>query len=979
MQTSVFFCKKEGVLCRDTRLEMKKNQKTAEAVNDTATIPEDKLEYAINLQQQWRFEDAKAQYLALLKEQPENADALHNLGVLFSVQLLEPAEALQYFEAALNLDPTRLQFWFSYLDSLIKAGALDVAEHVLILASNYGLNDLQIASFERDIRLARTTIADLVDAALVDAEPLPAPQPVNAPPVTGAEPSIMDLQKLLSVFNQQKYKPAIQAIQAMLQRFPQAVVVWSMLAEAEKRGGFPEKALEARQQAARLQPANPATQMALADALLDLDRLDEAFSVLQIILRMQPNYAPALGKIALIYQRRGEAKKALHNYAWALRHGGLSPVLVEKFGSLLRSQGDQDGALVCFKLAVEASPNVPELLDAYGVTLRNQERLAAAENAFRSALKIHPGYTPALRNLCHLLEFNGRFVEAEAGFLRCSEIDKGDPDILFEVGRNLAQQKRETEAVGWLRRAIKIKSDFAPAHIMLSAVLNSTEEPSVAMEEVKASIKILPNIPQLHTNLGVIHLALSRIDDAIACFRKALEVNPDFDYARSCLLFALSHSTKISPEELYREHRLYGKLIEEGVKGKQYTSYSNTRMPGRALKVGFVSADFRNHAVAQFVIPFFERLKKESGIVSYAYSNHGAVDKSMEAIKNNIDFWRTVVKWSDDKLAEKIREDQIDILVDMSGHTAGDRLKVFARRPAPVQVTWLGYPGTTGLKGVDYKLINAMCLKPEGSVDLRQQFTEKLALFPPSFIFKKSEEHVDTGNAPCLVNGYLTFGSFNRLNKINHEVVRGWCNVLKALPNSRLVMGAMPVNGVPEEVRQWFEDEGVSVERISFFPRSGMTEYLRLHEYVDLCLDTFPYTGGTTTFHALWMGVPTLTLAGDTLSGRQSSIILHSVGLESGCVASDLSGIVQLAKAWDAQPDILNKVRRSLQEAYFSQENIAKPEVMVKSTVLAMRKMWARWCAGKNPDNFQISYEDINSDFLGEFLKKYLNDFKIGT
>lgn len=941
------------------RCEMKNNDQNIVLNNKIASIPEDKLEYAISLQQQWRFEEAKSQYLALLKECPDDADALHNLGVLFSVQLLEPAEALPYFEAALNLDPTRLQFWFSYLDALIKAGALDVAEHVLILASNYGLNDLQIASFTRDIRLERTTIADLVDAVLTDVPPLPEPQPLQAQPMRGAEPSMQDLQQLLSVFNQKKYEPTLDAITTMLQRFPQAVVVWTMLAETEKRQGFLEKALEARRQVATLQPSSVASHLALVDALLDLNRWDEAEAVLEVILRIHPSNAQALGKMGLIYQKQGKADKALLSYAWALRSEGLSPLLLEKFGSLLRSEGNQDGALVCFKWAVEASPNVPELLDAYGITLRNQDRLAAAENAFRSALKIHPGYTPALRNLCHLLEFHGRFAEAEAGLLRCTEIDNGSPETLFEVGRNLVHQKRENEAVDWLRRAIKIKPDFVPAHIMLSAALNSTEEPSVAMEEVKASIAVLPNVPQLHTNLGVINLALSRIDDAIACFRQALAVDPDFDFARSCLLFALSHSTKITPEELYREHRLYGRLIEEGVKGRQFSSYNNTRIPERALKVGFVSADFRNHAVAQFVIPFFQSLAEHSEIISYAYVNHGARDGATLQIEKNINVWRSVVKWSDDRLVEKIREDGIDILVDVSGHTAGNRLSVFARHPAPVQVTWLGYPGTTGLKGMDYKLVNALYLKPEGKVDLQSQFTEKLALLPSSFSFKESDEKVDTGDAPFLKNGYLTFGSFNRLNKISHEVVVSWCQLLKALPDSRLIMGAMPANGVPSDVAEWFKNEGIASERVMFFPRTSLSDYLKLHAQVDLCLDTFPYTGGTTTLHALWMGVPTLTIAGDTYPGRQSSAILHSVGIESMCVARSVPELVDLARVWATQPQTLNKVRRELQSVYFSQDQMAEPAAVVQSTILAMRQMWIRWCMGKRPKSFQVKYEDI--------------------
>lgn len=591
---------------------MKINNKAVNVAQTLESLPEDGMECAIYLQQQWRFEDARKKYEELLRGNPEDASALHNIGVLFSVQLLEPSTALPYFEAALNINPTRLQFWFSYIDALIKADALEVAEHVLSLASGYGLNDLQIASFERDIRLARTTVNDLVAVALKKAAPLPEPQPVQAVASVGDEPSIADLQQLLSLFNQKKYERAIKNASTLLVRFPTSASVWRLLAESEKRAGHWQKALEAYRQAASLLPADASAQMLWADALLGAGQQHEAAAVLQRILRMQPDYAAAHAKMGQVFQAQGALEEAVQSYARALQQEPNNPIFLEKFGATLRLQGDQDGALVCFKAAVDASPNSAELLDAYGVTLRNQERLGAAENAFRQALKIHPGYTQALRNLCHLLEVHGRFAEAEAGLLRCAEIDNESPESLYEIGRNLVQQKKEDEALEWLRRAIKAQPDYAAAHITLSAALNATEDPLAAMEEIKASIKVLPNIPHLHTNLGIVNLSLSRADDAIACFRKALEIAPNFSHARSSMLFALSHSTKITPEELYREHRAYGKLIEEEVKGKEYTTYTNSRVMDRPLKIGFVSADFRNHAVAKFVIPFFEELHKLS-------------------------------------------------------------------------------------------------------------------------------------------------------------------------------------------------------------------------------------------------------------------------------------------------------------------------------------------------------------------------------
>lgn len=936
-------------------------------------ISEDILQHAIDLQQRWNFEDAKKQYEAIIQENSENADALHNLGVLFSVQLLSPEQALPYFEAALSIHPDRLQFWFSYLDALIKINALDMAEQVLLLARNYGLNDFQISSFERDIRLARTAVEDVISNVLQDATPLPEAtsestvdkNSTNKSANKSPEPSVAELQKLLSFFNQKKYDQAGKIAKTLLKKFPKNAYVWTLLAESEKFCGHQDSSLEARHQAACLRPDDVAMQMAWADALIDAGKEHEAEDILQSILQMQPGYAPAHIRMADFYKKRADFNKALHSYAWALKDDVSNPLVLQKFGAQLRAQGDQDGALICFKAAVQASPNVPELLDAYGVTLRNEHRLAAAEDAFRKALQVHPGYVPALKNLCHLLEFHGRFAEAEAGLLRCAEVEDGSAETLYEVGRNLTQQKRDEEAVVWLRRAVEAKPNFVEAHVLLSKALNSSEEPSVVIEEIKKSIALLPHIPELPTNLGVVYLALSRADDAIACFRQALAINPNFAHARSSLLFALSHSSRVTPEELYREHRAYGKLIEDAVAGRVYTTHTNSRIPDRPLKVGFVSADFRNHAVAQFVIPFFDALAQHSDIISYAYSNTGARDGSTLAIEKNIHVWRAIANWTNDEFVDKVREDEIDILVDVSGHTAGNRLGAFARHPAPIQVTWLGYPGTTGLKAMDYKFLNAFYLKPDGAENFHAQFTEKLVLYPPSFTFKKNQEKIDVGPAPCLKNGYLTFGSFNRLNKISHEVVSVWCQIMRAIPDARLIMGAMPSNGAPEEVVQWFEAEGVSLDRVFFYPRTGLSEYLKLHEQVDLCLDTFPYTGGTTTLHALWLGVPTLTIAGDTVSGRQSSANLHSVGLGEVCVARDLSGLLELAQAWSKKPELLNKVRRNLQAAYAAQDEISSPEVMVKSIVYAMRRMWMLWCSGQKPKTLLIDFEDIGEKSVG--------------
>lgn len=929
---------------------------------------EDRLSKAIELQQQWHFDKAREQYEEILRHEPENADACHNLGVLFAVHLLCPQEALSYFEAALSVDPTRLQFWYSYLDALIKADMPDMAEHVLVLAASYGLKDLQVESLRRDIRLARANVEELVSATLADAPPLPAPvQPLQTAQKPNQEPPAQELQRLLNLFNQKKYKQVAQIAYELLERFPTAAAVWRLLAESEQKLGHVEQSLKAKSKAAALRPADADVQMTLAETLLTLQHEEQAREVLQRILAMDPEHAQANGKMGWLFKKEGQLEAAARSYAYALRKAPQDPVLLEKFGSVKRTLGYADAALTCFKAAVQASPDSADLLDAYGQTLCNHDRLAAAEDAFRRALQVHPGHTSALRNLCHLLERHGRFQEAEAGLLRCAEIDSEDPESLYEIGRNLVHQKREKEALNWLRRAIQTKPDFVAAHVMLSAALDASEEPSEALEEIRNSLRLLPNIPHLHANLGIINLQLSRTDEAIRCFRAALALDPNFVHARSSMLFALSHSTEADVKTLMYEHRLFGRLMEEYVKGRVYKTHANDKNVKRALRVGFVSADFRNHAVAKFMIPFFQELAKNKEIISYAYANHGAVDDSMREIQRNVSVWHTVAKWSDDNLANQIRQDQIDILIDMSGHTAGHRLEVFSLHPAPVQISWIGYPSTTGLKAMDYRIVEHFFLD---SVELNQQFTENIVQIPTASTFNGLEASVKIGDAPVLENGYVTFGSFNRLNKINQQVVSLWCRVLRALPDSRLLMGAMPANGAPQELIEWFEQEGINVaERISFHPRSGFIEYLTLHQQVDICLDTFPYSGGTTTNHALWMGVPTLTLVGDTYQSRQSAVLLHRVGLHHTCVVTSEDDFFERAIAWAKNPEVLNRVRGEAKNQLVIAQG-TQLQTTIQGFVCALRHMWQRWCAGKSPKKFRIEYEDIGLKTPDNYLAK---------
>ncbi|SFC75514.1 Glycosyl transferase family 41, partial [Polaromonas sp. OV174] len=323
-------------------------------------------------------------------------------------------------------------------------------------------------------------------------------------------------------------------------------------------------------------------------------------------------------------------------------------------------------------------------------------------------------------------------------------------------------------------------------------------------------------------------------------------------------MFSISQNEAVDAAALFAEHCRFGAQFEAPLRA-QWPQHGNSREPARCLQVGFVSGDLYNHAVASFIEPVLVHLAAYASLSLHAYANHPTDDSVTQRLRGHVKHWHPVVGLSDAALAEKIRADGIDILIDLSGHTSKHRLLSFVRKPAPVQVSWIGYPGTTGLSSMDYYLSDRFILPP-GQFD--HQFTEKLVYLPANAPFLPAAYAPLVNDLPALSHGYLTFGSFNRPSKISRAVIALWSQLLRALPDSRMVLGAMREDDQYDTLTAWFAEERIARERLDFHPRSGMRNYLALHHQVDVCLDTFPYNGGTTTYHALWMGVPTLTLAG---------------------------------------------------------------------------------------------------------------------
>ncbi|WP_449555292.1 O-linked N-acetylglucosamine transferase family protein [Lelliottia amnigena] len=455
------------------------------------------------------------------------------------------------------------------------------------------------------------------------------------------------------------------------------------------------------------------------------------------------------------------------------------------------------------------------------------------------------------------------------------------------------------------------------------------------------------------SSLGLMGIVLSdnhKMAEARYFMEKAVEMsNYHFGYF-SNLLFVMSHDASVKAEELLEKHLEYGRRVDEWAKENQLNlTLRNTKDPHRKLRVGFVSGDLRKHPVANFLLPYWEALDREKfDLIAYntVFLDDDDVYQYLRQTSNR---WHQVDALSDVELAKTIIEDEIDILFDLSGHTAHNRLPVFALHPAPVQITWIGYPGTTGSKQMDYILLSASLAKSQG---LEDQLSENAMFVATRKCFEPHPHCPEINELPALSKGYITFASFNRSKKINDDVLRVWADILRGYPDSRLLIGNMTDGYMIEAMANRFKNLGIDGGRLIFRGLVELEEYLAFHHEVDILLDAFPYTGGTTTHHGAWMGVPTLTLSGPTIPCQQGVDIMRTYGLEQ-FIAVDEQDYIEKAIYWRQHIPELAAIRQGMR-ARIPIEN--EPGFNIAANFeKALREAWGIYCRGEKPRAFIIA------------------------
>ncbi len=646
----------------------------------------------------------------------------------------------------------------------------------------------------------------------------------------------------------------------------------------------------------------------------------------------------SLFRLGQMHEAQGDFVKAEGHYRSAIRIRPLFPLAHCGLAEVLTRQGRFTEAEVCDRQAIKLQPDLVQAHNNLALVLIQQGRIVEAEASCRRVLELRPELAVAHNNLATVLNRQGRVVEAEASCRKALELQ---PD-LAEAHNNLAimlnLEGRFKDSEASCRRAIELKPELAEGHSNLANVLMKQDRPGEAEASCLRALDLKPGFADAYLNLGTALMDQGRLAEAAEGYRRALQIRPDLQTAYQDLLFCLSQSEEVAPEALFDEHVRFADRFEAPLR-RAWPRHQNSREPERQLRIGFVSGDFREHALAYFTEPAFSHLASNSGLSLHAYSNYPVEDPVTLRMRRHFSHWNQAFRLSDEMLANKVQADGIDILVDLTGHTAHSRLLTFMRKPAPIQCGWIGYLGTSGLQSIDYYLADKHFLPP-GEFD--RYFTEKIAYLPAVAPFQPSFNAPDVGPLPSLTSGNLTLGSFSRLSKLNPSVIALWSQLLRALPESRMLIGGMPRDGRHEVVGGWFEDEGIAPDRLSFHPRCDSGKYLALHNQVDLCLDPFPFTGATTTSHALWMGVPTLTLLGQTVAGRLGAALLHHVGLED-FVAHDFGEFVEKGVYWSGNLERLARLRAGMRER-FLQSPIGRPDLFAQGLAHGFRQMWRTWC-----------------------------------
>jgi protein O-GlcNAc transferase len=657
-----------------------------------------------------------------------------------------------------------------------------------------------------------------------------------------------------------------------------------------------------------------------------------------IALAPQPIYLNNLGQLL---QQTGRAADAEQCFRQSLKLQPHSADVWFFLASALDAQGRHAAASDAYLQCARLHPRQPEILNNLGNVFRSLGRPADAEQCFRHALQIKPDMLEANCNLGAFYESQARYREALPLYQRALAVDPKHPTVHYNMGVSLAALGRMEEAIRYYRQALQLKPDYFEVYNNLANVLKNIGRFDEAIAAYRAALRIKPDIVEALGNLGTILNDLARHDEGLAVYRQAFAVQRGNPLLHSNYVYALVFHPQFDAPTIQQELTLFNQRHIEPLRSA-LQPHPNDRHPERRLRIGFVSPDFRDHVVGRNILALFQHRDRAAGEF-FCYSNLVVADALTGTFRQLADHWRDIPAVPPQNVAEQIRQDGIDILVDLALHMAGTSLMVFARKPAPVQVTFAGYPGSTGVETIDYRLSDPYLDPPEHD----SLYSEKTIRLPHSFwCYATVADDVPTNPLPALSTGAVTFGCLNNFGKTNLATFDLWSKILQAIDRSRLFL-LCPEGSHRQAALDFFQSRGIGPDRILFFAHHPRREYLQLYHQIDIGLDTLPYNGHTTSLDALWMGVPVVTLVGKTVVGRAGYSQLMNLNLPE-LITTTPDAYIATVTALARDLPRLQGLRAALRPR-MQQSPLMDAPAFARAFEAALRQMWRTWCRSSTP------------------------------
>jgi protein O-GlcNAc transferase len=666
-------------------------------------------------------------------------------------------------------------------------------------------------------------------------------------------------------------------------------------------------------------------------------RLDQAEQLYRQLLQSEPHNADACNLLGMLARQREQFPQAIELIGRAI---ALRPSVAAyhfNLGEAQRAHGQLEEALASYRTALSLTPNDAEMHHAMAQALDGLHRLKEAANAYRQAVQHRPQLTQAWLDLGKCCLRIGRLDEAVAALERVRQTRPQDGDVHVLLGKTLLDRGRASDAVPVLRRAVQLCPNSAEGHSTLAAALGRSGQAEAAATAGRRAVELDPKLANTYANLGAILHQERRLDDSIACFREGLKHCPNAAKLHSSLLFVLNYHPQTTAQRLYQEAEnwwnSFGRPLADQIK-----PHANSLDPDRRPRIGYVSPSFCQHAMASFIEPILANHDHQRFEI-FCYSDATRSDQTNQRLRKCADAWRDTFGQRDSEVAELIRGDGIDILVDLSGHTGNNRLRLFARKPAPLQVSYLEYPPTTGLETIDYKITDAIA-DPPGA---EQFYREKLYRLPGgAWCYQPPEESPEPNALPTLKAGHVTFGCLNNPPKVTDAMLVLWAQILRQAPGSRLLLLHSGDAADGKHIRQRFGEYHIADERLELLTKRPRQQYLQLYQRIDIALDPSPYNGHTTTCDCLWMGVPVITLSGERHVSRVGRSILSTLDLAE-LIANTPEQYVQIALRLASNLPALQALRGGLRPR-LRQSLLTGAAAFTRNLETAYRDIWRQRC-----------------------------------